>query len=239
METPQSFALLIPAYNPTNGWETIFYKRYVEFCDAIQQKIPVVLINDGSTQNLSEGVSYLQHRIGSEFIYHTYNPNKGKGGALKFGADHVKSDFYMFTDIDFPYSTKSMKAVWQTMMSNKGIVIGYRENAYYQDVSKFRTYISKGLRWLNALILNLPVNDTQCGLKAFDQNVKHILLACQTDRFLIDLELLLAVNKAKLPIQAVSVTLRDDIDFTKFNATILIKELKNFVQLIWRYRILK
>ncbi|MBK8625636.1 MAG: hypothetical protein IPN86_08810 [Saprospiraceae bacterium] len=110
------------------------------------------------------------------------------------------------------------------------------ETAYYDDLSSLRTLLSKGLRWLNKLILNLPVNDTQCGLKAFDKNVRDLLIQCKTDRFLIDLELLLATNKAGYKITPVKVELRKDIIFSTFNSSVLLKEIHNFIKLVWIYR---
>jgi len=237
MKTSEDFALLVPAYNPSDGWELLFYDRYIEFCKAISQKVKVVLINDGSTVNFTLGVDFLKTRIGDDFSFVGYDQNMGKGRALKYGAKSINANKYMFTDIDFPYSTESMKSVWDAIQSNSGIAIGYRETEYYADLSLLRTMLSKGLRWLNKLILNLPVNDTQCGLKAFDPEVKEILLECQTERFLIDLELLLAVNKKSLNIIPISSKLRDDINFTKFDSTVLLKELFNFVRLVWVYRI--
>jgi hypothetical protein len=239
MKLSEKFTLLVPAYNPSEGWEKIFYQRYMEFCEAIQQPVNVLLINDGSTSDFSSGVDYLKSSIGCEFQFLSYDQNRGKGGALKFGASHSESNKFMFTDIDFPYSTQSMKSIWKAVHDNAGIVIGFREPDYYAEVSNVRTFLSKGLRWLNRTILNLPIDDTQCGLKAFDLGVKEILLNCQTDRFLIDLELLMAVNKKSLPIIPISVKLRDDINFTKFNSTVLLKEVFSFIKLIWKYRILK
>lgn len=237
MKLSEKFTLLVPAYNPSEGWEKIFHQRYMEFCEAIQLPVNVILINDGSTNDFSSGVDYLKSSIGSEFQFLSYDQNRGKGGALKFGASHSESNKYMFTDIDFPYSTESMKFVWEAINKHTGIVVGYREVDYYNDLSFVRTILSKGLRWLNKLILNLPVNDTQCGLKGFDLQVKEILLDCQTDRFLIDLELLLAVNKKSLNIVPVSSKLRDGINFTKFDSTVLLKEVFSFIRLVWVYRI--
>jgi hypothetical protein len=230
--------LLIPAYNPTAGWEIQFAERYLELRSALQKNISICLINDGSATPMQEGVEFLKSRLGNDFQYLEYVPNKGKGAALKFAATRAHTGYYMFTDIDFPYSTTSMVRVCNTLLQKGGIVTGFREEAYYADLSPFRTVLSKTLRLLNSAILALPVNDTQCGLKGFDYEVRNMLLTCKTDRFLIDLELLLAVSKNKLSITPVKVDLRDDTNFTKFNTSLLLKELASFVKIILRYRIM-
>ena len=233
----KSITLIIPAYNPQHGWEVVFLERYLEFCATLDKAISVVLVNDGSTSDITKAVSVISHQLKDSFTYVSYPMNKGKGGALKAGASQTDSDLFMFTDIDFPYSVTSMKKVYESIQAFGGIVAGYRQQTYYDDVSLFRTMLSKSLRWLNDYILGLPTNDTQCGLKAFDRVSKQILLNCKTDRFLIDLELLLAANKNKINILPVPVALRDNIEFTKFNATVLLKEVFNFIGLIFRYRI--
>ena len=237
MSLQNECTLLVPAYNPSEGWELAFLEGYTNFCKAIDANIPVTLINDGSSNDISAGVSFLQEKIGKEFNYLSYPKNRGKGGALKFGAENSYASCIMFTDIDFPDRVESMKAVWLTSSKQPGIITGYREKEYYSDVSNWRTFLSKGLRILNKSILSLPVNDTQCGLKAFDNGVKEILLQCETDRFLIDLELLLAVNKKAIPITPVPVRLREDIDFTKFNSSVLLKEAFNFIKILIKYRL--
>lgn len=237
MNRPRAFTLLIPTYNPTHGWEVTFNERYHEFCTLIGEKVDVVLINDGSSNDLDTGVAFLLNAIGEKFHSIGYKPNKGKGAALKYGVSAFPSEKYMFTDTDFPYDSGSMKDVWSALMSNSGIITGYRDQAYYKDLSIYRKILSKGLRSLNEKILRLPINDTQCGLKAFDSKIGEILLTCETDRFLIDLELLLATNKSKIDIIPVPVVLRKDIDFTQFNSSVLKKEVLNFLKLIWKYRL--
>lgn len=230
--------LLIPVYNPSAGWEVQFAERFLEFRSALHKDISVCLINDGSVSPMHEGVEYLRARLGNDFEYLEYMPNKGKGAALKFAAARANAGYYMFTDIDFPYSASSMVKVCNTLLQKGGIVTGFREEAYYADLSPFRTVLSKTLRLLNSIILGLPVNDTQCGLKGFDHKIRNILLTCNTNRFLIDLELLLAVSKNKLSITPVKVDLRDDTNFTKFNTGLLLKELISFVKIILRYRVM-
>ena len=199
----------------------------------------MVLINDGSTKNIDREINFLGSRLGSEFQYLSYSTNKGKGGALKYGLKNTYAQNYMFTDVDFPYTSDSMVSVWNMLITKGGIVTGHRLSAYYGDLTWIRKLMSRGLRILNKTIMGLPIDDTQCGLKAFDREVADIFIQCETDRFLIDLELLLAASRAKVTITPVNVSLRPDIDFTKFNSSFLFKELFNLFKLILKYRILK
>ena len=135
-----NLCLIIPAYNPTGDWAQLFLNRYVEFSESIDCKLNVLLVDDGSSLDLSTGISFLNEKIGSSFKCISYPKNKGKGGALKAGANGHNSDWYMFTDIDFPYDVKSMRDVFETIKANNGIVSGFREEKYYDDLSNFRTY---------------------------------------------------------------------------------------------------
>lgn len=228
--------LLIPCYNPSIGWEDNFIMRVNDFVNVVTKDVKVVLINDGSTSDIGDGVAQVQKELGDTFVYIQQPSNKGKGAALKAGAALFDSDRYMFTDIDFPYTIESMKRVYAKLVGNSGVVIGYRNHTYYRSLGMLRIVVSKQLRRLNRLMTNLPTDDTQCGLKAFDRQGRDLLLACTTDRFLIDLELLLKAHNANVDIKTVSVELRDGIVFTKFDMSLIFKESMSFIKLILKYR---
>ncbi len=230
-------SLVIPIYQPEKGWEDVLMERYDDFCNEIGADIPLILVNDGSPTDISGEVNRIKEKLGLKASYLSYPINRGKGGALKTASATTTTPYIMFTDIDLPYETVSMIDVYKAILQNGGIVAGFRQDKYYNDVSNFRTWLSKSLRKLNKIILGLPINDTQCGLKAYDQIGKDILLTCKTERFLIDLEFLLAANAKGLKITPVDVELRPDIVFTKFNPMVLMKEVVNFLELIWKYRI--
>lgn len=227
--------LVVPVFNPSPGWEEVLVNRFNEFCKTSGMDFTLVLVNDGSTVDIRS--DFLEQKLGDRFRYLSYENNCGKGAALKYGFSAYRSDVNVFSDIDLPYTARSMAAVAESLVRQGGIAAGYRDEVYYADVSVFRTLLSKSLRLLNTLILGLPVNDTQCGLKAFDRKVAETLAQCRTDRFLIDLELLLAVTRKKLPITPVHVELREDVDFSRFNSSVLLKELGNFLILVWHYRL--
>lgn len=227
--------LIIPVYNPPQGWEEILIDRFRQFCALIHEPFTLILVNDGSTSEVH--TEKIAAELGDRFRYLGYENNRGKGAAIKFGLSRYTSDINVFTDIDLPYTTESMASIVSELQKSGGIAVGYRDEKYYAGVSVFRTVLSKSLRWLNTIILGLPVNDTQCGLKAFDRQVAGMISRCQTDRFLIDLEVLLAVSREKLQISPVHVSLRKDVDFTKFNSTVLLKEVFSFMKLVLKYRV--
>lgn len=227
--------LIIPVYNPAPGWQEVLTDRFRQFLSATQMPFTLVLVNDGSTVPVD--TQLISGELKDRFRYLSYDHNRGKGAAIKFGLSHYTSDINVFTDIDLPYTIESMAATVSELQKNSGISVGYRDEKYYADVSVFRTLLSKSLRWLNTIILGLPVNDTQCGLKAFDREVAGVICGCTTERFLIDLELLLAVSKRNIRITPVHVSLRKDVDFSKFNSSVLLKEVFSFLTLVWKYRI--
>lgn len=233
----KKLVLVIPCYNPIENWDNNLLECYNEFCSKIESDCDIILVNDGCTTDISLPISNLKKILQDRFIYVVHSENKGKGAALKTGVAQATSDIYLFTDIDFPYTTDSMVEIYKNALIKNGIVCGYRKSEYYNHLSFTRTLISKGLRFLNTFVLALPTNDTQCGLKAFDNDVKNLFLKCETDRFLLDLELLLSVNAHGLEIHPVHVVLNEDVTFTKFNYSVLFQEFGNFIKLIFKYRI--
>jgi glycosyltransferase involved in cell wall biosynthesis len=231
--------LVIPVYNPIEGWEDTLISKYQDFSEAIGYRSPIILVNDGSSKDIAKAVAHIQSVLGLVFTYESYTPNRGKGAAIKHGSQVASTPLTLFTDTDFPYTVDSMVEVYRSLQRFGDVVIGHRPKVYYDEVPSFRTSLSKGLRWFNKILLGLPTDDTQCGLKGFDERGKRQLLTCKTSRFLIDLEFLLKTNHEKLTITPVEVALRPDIEFTKFNPTVLLKEVANFILLILRYRIFR
>lgn len=232
----EDIVLIIPVYNPEPGWEIHFLSGYKRFCKSLSMSVPVIICNDGSSVDLKESLKFLENELVTSLHIIEAPQNEGKGAALKRGAAHRKVKHYIFTDHDFPYTTESMLAVIQKNLESGGIAMGVRDEMYYRDMTTFRKFISKILKKMNAWLLKLPSNDTQCGLKAFDDKARDVLLSCQVNRFLIDLEFLLAAHKKGIHIQPVPVVLRQEILFSKFRLSLLMKEIGQFVQLVWKHR---
>jgi GT2 family glycosyltransferase len=109
--------IIIPCFNPSLEWEKQLTHYIQELSNHLQEiSIQFILVNDGSNNNRFTEIetNYLK----TEFppIKIVANPvNLGKGAALRLGVSHAKSEFQIFTDID--YSTKStMRIIYELLL---------------------------------------------------------------------------------------------------------------------------
>ena len=70
----------------------------------------------------------------------------------------------------------------------QNVVIGVKDQSYYDHVPPLRRSISRVFRFFVRSLLRIPTDDTQCGLKGFDQVGKAVFLKTTIDRYLFDLE---------------------------------------------------
>lgn len=232
MKNP-SLDLLIPCFNPPEHWDEMICSSVA----VLQASLPdtllnIILVNDGSTQKLAPAaIKNLQENIAS-FRYIEYQENKGKGYALRIAAEKAQSDLQVLIDVDFPYTNESILKIYHSLVSEKSdLALGYRNQAYYQHTPLVRKVISKSLRFLLKHLIRLPITDTQCGLKGFNEKGKTLFLQTGINSYLFDLEFVMLSNKHKLNTSAVQVQLKEGVIFTQMKFSILIKEASHFFRL--------
>lgn len=141
----------------------------------------------------------------------------------------------IYTDIDFPYTHESFLKIYNALKNeNADVAIGIRGEGYYHYLPKARVRISKLFRWFIKKFLHIPTDDTQCGLKGFNQKGKEIFLQTTINRYLFDLEFIFLSARKKLSIKTVEVELRPDIVLSKMNWKILTQEFGNFLKIFVR-----
>ncbi|MEQ1745405.1 MAG: glycosyltransferase [Saprospiraceae bacterium] len=234
--SPVRVQVVVPCYNPPEGWELALADNFTAFTTAISDlsgSTGLIVVNDGSAANVNEtAVQRLRTLVPSAEVV-SYEKNRGKGYALRQGVQTADADFVLVTDIDFPYTVASMRRVTEALLTEGGIAAGNRDTAYYAHVPVFRRWLSKGLRWLLRNVLRQPIDDSQCGLKSFDRAGKAIFLETTIDRFLFDLEFLMLAN-GRVPVRPVPVELRPGVVFSSVGWKILLAEGGNFMRLFLR-----
>lgn len=225
--------IVIPFYNPYPGWENLLIERLKNFLNYNNTySYKLCLVNDSTIDNITNEIEQIKSQLPIEVLYLKNHKNKGKGYSVRRAVAEIEADFYLYTDIDIPYTVDSMIAIVNQLNSND-VVIGVRDQEYYKNTPKSRTLVSKLLRWFLMGFLSLPVTDTQCGLKSFNTNGKKIFLKTGINRFLFDMEFIALIAKNKnVNLKTVDVSLRNDIVFSKLSFKIILNEFLNLQKII-------
>lgn len=231
----QSIDIILPCFNPQKNWvENIISNMTFIQAGLASINLKLILVNDGSSINIQEkDIEKIRNRI-PNFEYISYEKNMGKGYAIRKGMSLSQADYAIFTDIDFPFLNEDLVAMAKSLLTAKSdLLIGTRNESYYQRTPNFRKLLSKGLKSMVKFIFNLPCTDTQCGIKGFSKKGKAILLQTTINRYLFDIELLTLASKQKdVKVLTHEVTLKDAIVFTNMKLVYLIQESKNLF-LLW------
>ncbi|MEO1434894.1 MAG: glycosyltransferase family 2 protein [Bacteroidota bacterium] len=229
----QSLDIILPCYNPEPHWAQNIVQEY----ERVRQAIPdlehkLIIVNDGSSKGVEDlDVVHLKENI-PNLEYLSYTQNQGKGYALRHGIAKSTADYSVFTDIDFPYESESLIHLFKTLQNGPDIVIGVRDESYYENVPKGRVRISKVFKFFLKNFFRLPVSDTQCGLKGFNAEGRVIFLESTMNRYLFDLEFIfLASRRRAIKLTSVPVKLKPGIVFSKKSMKILSQEGRSFLKI--------
>lgn len=234
MKISESLDIVIPCYNPPIGWAEGIWANIEILGQHLETQPNVIIVNDGSSRNFNSlDVKLLKEKIKGLQIIVSEN-NEGKGAALRRGVEAASSNRIIFTDVDFPYEIESFLLVLKSLNAGNNVVLGVREQDYYEHVPTFRKILSKSFRFAMSKLLKLKSDDTQCGLKAFDAVGKSIFLETKINRFLFDLEFVLLCSRSKkLQLAMEKVRLKKGVVFSKMPLRILMAEALNFLKLLF------
>ena len=233
MNSKPVLSLIVPCYNPDPGWEKIVIEKFEAFKTQLpDSELKLTIVNDGSISGIDENnIKYLRENIPA-MQWLSYQENKGKGYALRQGVKSSEGDYYLYTDIDFPYTTESIIDVYKDLVQGADIVVGIREDEYYYKVPAKRVVISKFVKKLIKYLLNTAITDTQCGLKGFNQKGREVFLKTTINRFLFDMEFVKYASQTKgLVIKPQVVYSRPGIVFSHMNYRALMGEMFSFMGL--------
>lgn len=231
-----NLAIIVPLYNPHDDW-------FDNICESISGlesilndiEFTIILVNDGSSVFDESCVEKLLVRT-DKIKYFSYPSNKGKGFAIRYGLSKTQADFYIYTDIDFPFGFNVIKDMYQIYISSHAnLIIGIRDGEYFRMLPFKRKILSITLHHINYILTGFKVHDTQAGIKGFDNEAKKVFLATKTNGFLFDLEFIHVCIRKKLKYLSINVHPRDKIRFSNFRANVIIREFINFLKIILRF----
>ncbi len=225
--------IIVPVYNPAKMWERKFVADVRHLSDYFPDvELRYILVNDGTTLHFdARSVQYLKDRI-AQLSIHQLPKNKGKGYAIRYGAQFATAPIVSFTDVDFPYRFEDFRKMYDSLADAKiDLVVGHRSGVYYKNIPYSRRFLSKSLRKVLRILFKLSVEDTQSGLKMFGQMGKKALLDTTINRYLFDLELIRIADNRGLQVLSIPLELRGGIQMGGMPLKVLLGEFGNLLRL--------
>jgi hypothetical protein len=232
--------LILPCYNPPSGWDTIVLWHYMKLQSIIEEvELCLTIVNDGSECNMEEEtLKRLASNIPDVKVI-GYHKNKGKGHALRYALYTINAnstiEYAVYTDWDFPFELENIKDMITMLLNGADVVVGKRNDTYYEQLSSKRKIMSIASKWLNKYILGIPDCDAQSGLKGMSCKGCEIFLQTKIERFLFDTEFVLkAFCCESICFQILPIQIRSGIIMSNMGVKVLRKEFLNFLRILFR-----
>ncbi|MFQ5466260.1 MAG: glycosyltransferase family 2 protein [Thermodesulfobacteriota bacterium] len=184
-------SVIMPAYNESAH----IYGNIIETWRVFRRTrcgFEIIVVDDGSGDaTYAEAVRAARELVGVHVVH--YTSNNGKGSALKEGFRHATGDYVVFLDSDLDLHPAQLHGLFKVMRNLRAdVVIGSKHHpASKLDYPGYRKVISRVYALILKVLFNLPLRDTQTGLKVFNSGVlDSVFPKVLCKRYAYDLELL-------------------------------------------------
>ena len=230
-----NLSIIFPIFNEEKRLPNTF-KEIIKFKKNFKKrKLEVIFVDDGSNDKSHQLINNFTNQENSKNLKLKkiiLNKNMGKGKALKKGVKESTMSWILTTDVDLSVPLNQvLKWDKKQLIKNNSIVFGSRNlNKSVVIKKRYRFLLGKILNLLTKYILNIRLNDSQCGYKLYKKKpAKEIFSRMTNDGFAHDLEIVLISKKQKLFIQELPVKWTHK-DGSKLN--IFYDPLKMFLSII-------
>ena len=200
-------SIVVPCYNESKDIASNVekVKKYL-----LDNKIDyeLLLVNDGSKDNTKEVIEAIP---GVKAL--SYEPNRGKGGAVKYGIENATGDYVLFMDADLSTDLEAIDKFIK-LAPNYDMVIGSRhakDSVIKKKQPALRVFIGWCCRKLVNMKFHFKYKDTQCGFKAMRTDIAKKIVSKQVvNNFAFDVEYLYIANLNNISIYEMGVIWADD-----------------------------
>lgn len=185
-------SVIVPAYNE-EARLGMSLKRMLAYFDTQSYPVEILVVDDGSSDSTAQIVENIAANRPQVRLL-TYQPNRGKGHAVRYGMLRAQGDRVLFCDADLATPIEEIEKLHAKLDAGYPIAIGSRDVAGAELIRRQSFVREMGGRTFNKVVQALAVpgiRDTQCGFKMFTQPAsQEIFGRCQVDHFAFDVEAL-------------------------------------------------
>ncbi len=189
--------VLIPAYRPTSALPTL--------CQSLASRnFIVVCVDDGSGTSFDS--VFIETARYAEVL--RYPDNRGKGGALKYGIDHISRAYppdctIVTADADGQHTPDDIARVAEAVSEKGGLVIGSRQ--FTGKVPARSRFGNSVTRLVFRIASGREVGDTQTGLRAFPMEYAPLFTRVAGEKYEYEMNVLFAAVENKIHITEIPI----------------------------------
>jgi glycosyltransferase involved in cell wall biosynthesis len=191
-------SVIVPAFNESSHIDRslgIILRSIAKFAPNNE----VIVVDDGSHDDTWRKAAAEVQRCGSANVrILRYERNLGKGHALACGTRNATGEFIVFIDADLDLHPDQIPRFFERMFSSHAdAVIGSKWHPLSDvDYPRWRRLLSLSYYGLVRSLFDLPVRDTQTGLKLFRAAPLKFAVECLlVKKFAFDIELLAVMHR--------------------------------------------
>lgn len=175
MVKQKTISIILPALNEEMSIPEL-YQKIVKFSDKISEKIEIIFVDDGSTDNtlakMKKVARIKSNRIKVKII--SFSKNYGKTKALDAAIVKLDGDYVAMLDSDLQDDPKYLIKMRKSIVNDGyDLVVGNRNNKYKKNLikllSSFVANASVGL------FVRYKIHDMNCGVKFMKREVANSL----------------------------------------------------------------
>jgi dolichyl-phosphate beta-glucosyltransferase len=153
----------------------------------------MVVVDDGSTdRTASIAQEFARQHPQTRVI--SYQPNRGKGHAVRTGILQSRGEWVLFSDADLATPIEELPNLAAKLREGYDIAIASRAVRGAKLVVRqpwYREFAGRSFNLIVQLLAVPGIHDTQCGFKLFKQDAaREIFSRCEENGFSFDIEVL-------------------------------------------------
>ena len=209
-------SIIIPLFNE----EKRLAKTFVHlrgFLKTHTFSVEIIFVDDGSKDNSKFKVQSLKKELENQKVkikIISYQPNYGKGHAVKQGVLRAKGKWILIVDADMSIPLSTFALFKKYLKIPHVMIVGNRNDASRKNAqqSTTRRFLSRGFRSLSFFLTQVDATDITCGFKCFERKTAKKLFSQLTiKRWAYDTQLFYLAKKLYITPTPVPIEWKEDI----------------------------
>ena len=212
----KSLSIIFPVYNEELRLKSSFNHILSFFKKKKPFKTEIIFVDDGSEDNSWSLINnftnnFKNSKKNKKIIFQVIKSKKnlGKGSALKLGVKKAKCDWILTADVDMSVSLFQICNWIEKKYINKKYLVYFGTRKHEKSIVKSnftRQVLGDVMSLLTNVILNIQIQDTQCGYKLYKKSfAKPIFFKMKDFGFNHDLEIILLLKSKNIEIKELPV----------------------------------